>query len=53
MAVPRLMNRCRISALHVYWPLFARTFDEALAANPMPLPFDGVDWPPIDCSFAP
>lgn len=45
--------------LHVYWPVFGftcpwyRTFDEALAANPMPLPFDGVDWPPIDCAFAP
>jgi hypothetical protein len=45
--------------LHVYWPLFGftcpwfRTFPEALAANPMPLPFDGVDWPPLDCTFAP
>jgi hypothetical protein len=44
--------------LHVYWPLFGftcpwyRTFAEALAANPFPLPFDGVDWPPLDCSFA-
>lgn len=45
--------------LHVYWPIFGftcpwyRTFSEALAANPMPLPFDGVNWPPLDCSFAP
>jgi len=45
--------------LHVYWPLFGftcpwfRTFSEALAANPMTLPFDGVDWPPLDCALAP
>lgn len=45
--------------LHVYWPVFGftcpwyRTFSEALAANPMPLPFDGSDWPPLDCTFAP
>ena len=45
--------------LHVYWPVFGftcpwyRTFAEALAANPMPLPFDGSDWPPLDCTFAP
>ena len=45
--------------LHVYWPVFGftcpwyRTFSESLAANPMPLPFDGIDWPPLDCSFAP
>jgi hypothetical protein len=44
---------------HVYWPLFGftcpwyRTFDLALDANPMPLPFDGVNWPSLDCSFAP
>jgi hypothetical protein len=28
-----------------------RTFDEALAANPFPLPFDGTDWPAQDCTF--
>ena len=45
--------------LHVYWPVFGftcpwyRTFSEALAANPMPLPFDGSDWPPLECTFAP
>src|SRR5437868_14256570 len=44
---------------HGYWPVFGltcpwyRTFSESLAANPMPLPFDGIDWPPLDCSFAP
>ncbi len=26
-----------------------RTFDEALAANPFPLPFNGEDWPAFDC----
>jgi len=30
-----------------------RTFSEPLAANPIALPFDGIDWPPLDCSFAP
>jgi hypothetical protein len=30
-----------------------RTFSEALAANPMPLPFDGVNWPSQDCVGAP
>ena len=45
--------------LHVYWPVFGftcpwyRTFSEALAASPMPLPFDGSDWPPLDCTFGP
>jgi hypothetical protein len=45
--------------LHAYWPVFGftcpwyRTFSDSLAANPMPLPFNGVDWPPLDCSFAP
>jgi hypothetical protein len=29
-----------------------RTFDEALAANPLPLPFHGT-FPPQDCTFAP
>ena len=39
--------------LYAYWvglfycPWF-RTFDEAVAANPLPLPFDGT-WPPQDC----
>ncbi len=27
------------------------TFAEALAANPFPLPFNGVDWPANDCIF--
>jgi hypothetical protein len=42
--------------LYEYWvnqhvcPWF-RTFDEALAANPLPLPFDGT-FPPQDCTFA-
>jgi hypothetical protein len=30
-----------------------RTFDEALAANPFPLPFDGVNGPAGDCVVAP
>ena len=30
-----------------------RTFAQALAANPMPLPFDGVNWAPQDCVSAP
>jgi hypothetical protein len=44
-------------ALHVYWvnlfvcPWF-RTFDEAIAANPLPLPFNGT-FPPQDCVSAP
>jgi hypothetical protein len=29
------------------------TFDEARAANPFPLPFDGTNWPAQDCVFAP
>jgi len=45
--------------LHVYWPDFGftcpwfRTFSQALAANPLPLPFNGSDWPGQDCNFAP
>jgi hypothetical protein len=44
--------------LSVYWinrfvcPWF-RSFDEALAANPFPLPFNGLDGPPNDCAVAP
>jgi hypothetical protein len=44
--------------LNFYWvgrfvcPWF-RTFAQALAANPMPLPFDGVNWAPQDCVSAP
>ncbi len=44
--------------LHVYWPVFGfscpwfRKFSQALAANPMPLPFNGSDWPGQDCIFA-
>jgi hypothetical protein len=44
--------------LHVYWvnqfvcPWFP-TFEEALAANPIPLPFNGTDWPAQDCIGAP
>jgi len=30
-----------------------RTFSDALAANPMPLPFDGVNWGAQDCLGAP
>ena len=30
-----------------------QTFDEALAANPFPLPFNGTNWPALDCAFAP
>jgi hypothetical protein len=30
-----------------------QTFDEALAANPFPLPFNGNNWPAQDCVFAP
>ena len=29
------------------------SFEAALAANPFPLPFNGVDWPAQDCIFAP
>jgi hypothetical protein len=29
------------------------SFERALAANPFPLPFNGVDWPASDCLFAP
>jgi hypothetical protein len=44
--------------LHVYWvdqfvcPWFS-TFAQALAANPFPLPFNGVNWPAQDCIGAP
>ena len=44
--------------LYVYWvnqfvsPWFP-TFAQALAANPIPLPFNGVDWPAQDTIFAP
>ena len=44
--------------LYVYWvdffacPWFS-TFEAALAANPFPLPFNGVDWPEQDCIFNP
>jgi hypothetical protein len=34
-----------------YCPWF-RTFADAVAANPLPLPFDGT-WPPQDCVVAP
>jgi hypothetical protein len=43
--------------LYVYWvdrfacPWYA-TFADALAANPFPLPFNGVDWPSPDCVVA-
>jgi hypothetical protein len=48
IVVDRAVDRARIlpSSIRV-------ASREALAANPMPLPFDGVDWPPLDCSFAP
>jgi hypothetical protein len=44
--------------LYVYWvdqfvcPWY-RTFEEALAANPFPTPFNGVDGPVMDCLFVP
>jgi hypothetical protein len=44
--------------LYEYWvgqhvcPWY-QTFDEALAANPFPLPFNGTNWPALDCVFAP
>ena len=47
--------------LHVYWageeqrfycPWY-RGFDKALEANPFPTPFNGTDWPGMDCTFAP
>jgi len=44
--------------LYMYWvdsfvcPWY-RSFREALAANPFPLPFDGEHWPEVDCIFAP
>ncbi len=43
------------SRLYVYWVdygfacLWFRSFGEALAANPFPLPFNGQDWPAGDC----
>lgn len=47
------------SVLYVYWvdqgvacPWF-RSFEEAIAANPFPLPFNGVDWPGMDCLLEP
>jgi hypothetical protein len=45
--------------LYVHWVQFGfacpwyRTFDEALAANPFPVPFNGTDWPAADCVSAP
>jgi hypothetical protein len=45
--------------LYVHWVQFGfacpwyRTLDEALAANPFPVPFNGTDWPAADCAFAP
>jgi hypothetical protein len=30
-----------------------RSFKEALEANPFPLPFNGEDWPGMDCIFSP
>jgi hypothetical protein len=44
--------------LYMYWvdslvcPWY-RSFREALAANPFPLPFDGENWPAIDWIFVP
>jgi hypothetical protein len=44
--------------LYVYWvdqcvcPWFG-SLDEALEANPFPLPFNGTDWPQRDCVFLP
>jgi hypothetical protein len=35
-------------APNVSCPWF-RSFEEALAANPFPLPFNGTDFPPFDC----
>jgi hypothetical protein len=47
------------SILYVYWvndqfvcPWF-RSFDEAVRANPFPTPFNGEDWPAVDCLFGP
>jgi hypothetical protein len=43
--------------LYVYWvdQQFAcpwyRSFDQALAANPFPTPFNGEEWPTVDCIF--
>jgi len=44
--------------LYVYWvDQFAcpwyKSFSEALAANPFPTPFNGEDWPAMDCLIAP
>ena len=47
------------SQLYVYWPDYGfacpwfRSFAAALAANPFPLPFNGVDYPAQDCVAAP
>ena len=44
--------------LYMYWgeqfvcPWYGR-FSEALAANPFPTPFNGEDWPTMDCVFGP
>ena len=43
--------------LWVYWVDFSfacpwyPTFDQALWANPFPTPFNGTDWPAMDCIF--
>lgn len=41
--------------LYAYWVDFSfacpwyRSFDQALLANPFTLPFNGTDWPEVDC----
>jgi len=41
--------------LYAYWVNYSfacpwyRSFDQALSANPFPLPFNGTDWPAMDC----
>ena len=51
-------NQGGAQMLWVHWVRFGfacpwfPTFDQALAANPFPLPFNGVDWPEDDCIAA-
>jgi hypothetical protein len=51
-------NQGGAQTLWVHWVRFGfacpwfPTFDDALAANPFPLPFNGTDWPEGDCLAA-
>ena len=50
-----LLDQGGEQVLYVYWvdhsfacPWY-RSFDQALSANPFPIPFNGTDWPAMDC----